>query len=122
MSATPDMPKYARYSDVDYARIVYFLYFAGFFMPVAALAGVILAYVKRDDAGPLAASHYAWQIRSFWIGLGAVLIGGILSIILIGWAVIALWTVWALVRFITGFLKLNDDAAVQDPESWGFTA
>lgn len=122
MTIRPDAPQGARYSDADYARIVYFLYFAGFVFPVAALAGVVLAYVKRDEASPTVASHHAWQIRSFWIGLGAMVLGGLLSIIVIGWAVLALWTVWALVRFITGFLILSDGRAVQDPESWGFTA
>ena len=120
MTLDPDAP--SRFPDQDAARLVYVLYFVGFFLPICALAGVILAYVKRDDAGPLARSHLDFQIRSFWIGLLWMLAGLVLWIVLIGWVVWIVWTVWALARFITGLLALNDGRPVKDPESWGFTA
>ena len=120
-SAAPDAGS-GRLSGRDAAKLVYILYFVGFFLPLCALAGLILAYVKRGEADPLAAGHFEFQIRSFWIGLAACVIGGLLAIVLIGYAVLALWVIWALVRFITGLLALLDDRPVRDPDGFGFTA
>ena len=106
----------------DAVKLVYILYFVGFFIPLAALAGVVVAYVNIKDAGLVAQSHYTFQIRSFWIGLGAAVIGGLLTLILIGWLVLLVWTVWALARFITGLLKASDGKPVDQPEGWGFMA
>ena len=34
---------------------------------ITALIAIVIGYVKRDDTqGTLYASHFAWQIRSFW--------------------------------------------------------
>jgi uncharacterized membrane protein len=113
---TPALP------DLNAVKLVYLLYFVGFFLPICALAGVILAYVKQGEAGPVAASHFTFLIRSFWMGLGAVAIGMVLMFVLVGWFVFVAWAVWALVRFITGALAVMEGRSVRDPESWGFTA
>jgi uncharacterized membrane protein len=120
MAIDPDAPK--GFPDQDAAKLVYILYFAGFFLPICALAGVILAYVKRDGAGPVGRSHLDFQIRSFWMGLLWMVAAAILWLVLIGWLIGIVWTVWALARFITGLLALNDGRAVRDPATWGFTA
>lgn len=120
MAITPDAP--TRFPGEDAAKLVYILYLVGFFLPICALAGVILAYVKRDEAGPVARSHIDFQIRSFWIGLLGMVATVVLWIVLLGWAVSLLWVVWALARFITGLLALTDGRPVRDPETWGFTA
>ena len=110
------------YDSRDIAKNVYALYLAGFFIPLCALAGLVLAYVKRGEADAVAASHFEFQIRSFWIGLAACVLGGLLAIVLVGYALLALWVIWALVRFITGLLAIVDGRAVRDPEGFGFTA
>ncbi|MGM0586381.1 MAG: DUF4870 family protein [Pseudomonadota bacterium] len=115
--AAPERPK-----DRDAAKLVYILYFVGFFVPLTALAGLILAYVKRGGPDPVAESHYKFQIRSFWMGLLAVVVGGALAFVLIGYLVLLAWIVWALFRFITGLLKLLDGLPVADPMSWGLRA
>jgi uncharacterized membrane protein len=108
--------------DREAAKLVYILYLVGFALPVTAAAGVILAYAKRGGGDPVAESHFTFQIRSFWIGLLATILGGVLMVVLIGWLVVGVWMVWALMRFITGLLKLSEGAAVTDPEGWGFRA
>ena len=50
------------------------------------------------------------------------MLGGLLAIVLVGYALLALWVIWALVRFITGLLAIVDGRAVRDPEGFGFTA
>lgn len=108
--------------DREAAKLVYILYLVGFALPVTAVAGVILAYAKRGGGDPVAESHFTFQIRSFWIGLLATILGGLLMVVLIGWLVVGVWMVWALMRFITGLLKLGEGAPVTDPEGWGFRA
>jgi len=104
------------------ATLVYILYAVGFFFPVAALAGVVLAYVDRGRNEPWIDGHYTFQIRTFWIGVALLALGGITSMILIGFLVLLVWLIWTLVRIITGLQKLMRGSPVADPTSSGFTA
>ncbi|HID00603.1 MAG TPA: hypothetical protein EYP05_04620 [Piscirickettsiaceae bacterium] len=53
----------------------YILFILGLFIPFAAIIGVIILYVKRNDANGLwMASHYQWLINTFWIALAAQVI------------------------------------------------
>ena len=78
-----------------------------------SIVAVILNYVKRGDArGTWIASHYRWQIRTFWFTLVWALIGWALVITIIGAVVgvpilIAL-TLWLLYRIGRGWLRLRD--------------
>ena len=80
---------------------------------VTALIAIIVDYVKRDDArGTLYASHFAWQIRSFWWSVAWGVLGGVffVSVVLIPLA-FAVWGVlsfWMLYRIVKGWLYLND--------------
>ena len=82
----------------------------------AAIVGLIIALVAQETAGPIARSHYRFQIRTFWIGLLAWAVAGVamfwgavFSVVLIGIpllivsgiAVGAIW-LWALVRSALG--------------------
>jgi uncharacterized membrane protein len=102
---------------VNVGHAVYACYALGFFIGVTSLVGVIIAYVKRDEAGETwMASHFSWQIRTFWWSLLWCVVGWIFFVTLIG-AVIAvpLWGaawLWALYRVIKGWLRLNDGKAV----------
>jgi uncharacterized membrane protein len=53
----------------DTARVVYLLYFASLLVGVTSIIGVIIAYVYRADSPEWVATHYRFQIRTFWIGL-----------------------------------------------------
>ena len=106
----------------DAVKLIYVLYLIGFAVPLCALAGVVIAYAKRDEAAPAEASHMAFQIRSFWVGLGAIVLGAVLTLVLVGWLVMAIWAVWAVARFVTGLLKALDAKPVADPDGYGFTA
>lgn len=95
-------------------QIVYVLQALAFFTAgLGALAGVIMSYMKRDDAkGTWAESHFTWQIRTFWIGLIVGLIGLALSMIFIGFIVLAGLAIWYLVRIIKGWLAMNDEKPI----------
>ena len=78
-----------------------------------SIVAVLLNYVKRGDArGTWIASHYRWQIRTFWFTLLWALIGWALVITVIGAVVgvpilIAL-TLWLIYRIGRGWLRLRD--------------
>jgi uncharacterized membrane protein len=85
-----------------------------------SIAAVIFNYVKRGDArGTWIASHYRWQIRTFWFTLLWALIGWALVITIIGAVVgvpilIAL-TLWLMYRIGRGWLRLRDRQPMYTP-------
>jgi uncharacterized membrane protein len=94
--------------------VVYALQVLSVFVGITAIVGVIINYVKREDAaGTVYESHFDWQIRTFWWGLVWTVIGFVLlfafGLGLLVWFVAGLW---ALYRVIKGFLKLNDNQPV----------
>jgi uncharacterized membrane protein len=78
-----------------------------------SIVAVILNYVKRGDArGTWVASHYRWQIRTFWFAVLWALLGWALVLTIIGVVVgvpilIAL-TLWLIYRIGRGWLRLRD--------------
>lgn len=100
-----------------YRKLTHILYalYAIFWLTggITALIAIVINYVKRDDvAGTLYASHFAWQIRSFWWSVVWAAVGGVLFATVVGiplsfvvWGV--LW-LWMLYRIVKGWLALND--------------
>jgi uncharacterized membrane protein len=107
-------------SDNSFAVVVYALYGVGYFTGISALIGVIIAYVKVDDADPVPRSHYQFQIRTFWIGLLYLAIGIPLCLALIGIPLLGWWLVWSLVRIVKGFLLVIEQKPIANPKSWLF--
>ena len=87
---------------------------------ITSVIGVIIAHIQVGSADPLLASHYRFQIRTFWVGLIYLVIGGILVWVLIGFLVLAWWFIWSLVRNIKGLLALDENRPIGDPTSWLF--
>jgi uncharacterized membrane protein len=76
---------------------------------VPSIIAVILNYVKRGDArGTWVASHYRWQIRTFWFALLWAIIGWALIFIVIGVLVLIALTLWLIYRIARGWLRLRD--------------
>ena len=91
------------------AMVVYILQALGFFNGITWIVGVIIDYVKKDEAaGTWLESHYRWQIRTFWWGLLWGVIGSILLLILVGWFVLVAAGIWIIYRIVKGALYLND--------------
>src|SRR5436190_23458116 len=91
--------------------------FAAPLMGIIGIAGLIVAYVKRDDAqGTWVASHLRWLIRTFWFSLLWGFVGIVLFFTLIGipfalaiWAVTSIWVVY---RVIKGFLAFQKNQPI----------
>ena len=107
-------------SNNQLALVVYVLYFVAYAVGITALIGVIIAHVQVGSAEPMLASHYRFQIRTFWIGVLYLVVGVILAFVLIGFLVLAWWFIWSLIRNIKGLLLLNENRPIADPGSWMF--
>jgi uncharacterized membrane protein len=89
---------------------VYALQAAGFFVGLTWIVAVVLNYIKREEvAGTWLESHFDWQIRTFWFGLLWGVVGGLLTIVLVGFAVLFADMVWVIYRIAKGWLYLNDN-------------
>jgi len=98
---------------VTLSHAVYALQAIGVFTLFTLIVGVIMDYVKRDDAaGTFLASHFRWRIRTFWFFLLWETIGVMTYFILIGfvigWLVFASAHLWLMYRVIKGWLYLLD--------------
>jgi uncharacterized membrane protein len=85
----------------------------GFVGSVPSIIAVIINYLKRRGArGSWAASHFRWQIRTFWFALLWLLVAVLLIVTVIGAPIglgllIAL-TFWLVYRIARGWLRLLD--------------
>jgi uncharacterized membrane protein len=94
---------------INVTTAVYVLQAIGILLPPVFIAGVIVNYVKRDDVQrTFLASHFRWQIRTFWFGLLWAAIGVLTWIILIGYVVTLVNYIWIMYRIIKGWLDLVD--------------
>ena len=102
---------------VTVGHIVYACYAVGYFVMFTWLIGVIVAYVKRDDArGTWMESHFGWLIRTFWWSIVWTIVGTILFLTLVlipvAYIVWGLAWVWGLYRVIKGWMRLNEGRPV----------
>lgn len=96
-------------TETQLTHVVYGLLAACYFTAITALIAVIINYVKIDDVrGTWLESHFRWQIRTFWWGLVWVAVGSVLTIILVGWAILAAVAVWGIYRIAKGWLNLSE--------------
>ena len=87
--------------------IVYLCQALSFLFGITAIVGVIINYLRFDEAkNTWLESHLVWQIRTFWIGLGAAIVGCFFIFIAIGFLILAVNLVWIIYRVIKGFLLL----------------
>jgi len=108
-------------TNTQLALIVYILYLVAYVVGITAVIGVIIAHVQVGaTADPMLASHYRFQIRTFWIGVLYLVVGVILAFVLIGFLVLLWWFIWSLIRCIKGLLALNENRPIANPGSWMF--
>ena len=108
------------FSNQDLVLAVYVLYLASFITGFTGIIGVVIAHVKIGSADELSATHFRFQIRTFWIGLFYVCVGFVLALVLVGFLILLWWLVWTLVRVIKGMILLNDGKPIARPSSWLF--
>lgn len=112
----PDLQENAKKT----ALIVYALYLGSFIIGITLLAGVVVAYIYRNDADDWLVSHYRFQIRTFWIFVLFSVVGALLAIVFVGWFVLVFAAVWLIVRCVIGIKLLGERRPIADPASWLF--
>ena len=97
----------------NYVFIAYVTYALGLLILFTPVIGVILAFIKRDEAqGSIYASHIDWLIKTFWVSLIGLLLGRLTILILIGWLILLVTAIWFIYRVVIGLIKLNEDKPV----------
>ncbi len=107
--------------NTTFPMIIYALYLANLAVPFTALIAVIMAYINKSDENNFLQSHYQFQIRTFWIGLLYLMIGGILTLVVIGWLILLFYAVWLIIRCVKGLKYLNNQQPIPNPTSWMFS-
>ncbi|MEO8739717.1 MAG: hypothetical protein ABI537_08445 [Casimicrobiaceae bacterium] len=84
---------------------------------LVGIAGLIVAYIKRDEAARTwLESHLRWLIRTFWFSVLWDMIGLVLFVTLIGIPfAIGIWIatgIWVLYRLIRGYMLFKDSKPV----------
>ena len=102
------------------AKVIYALYAMSVVLGATAIVGVALAYMAREDSPNWLASHYRFQIRTFWLLLLFSFIGAVLTLVLIGYAVLVATAVWLIVRCVKGWRHLDRREPVDNVETWLF--
>lgn len=92
------------------ATVVYALQACSFLVGFTMLVGVIINYVKRSDVqGTWLASHFTWQIRTFWFSLLWTVVGLLTLAVVLGYLVLLANVVWVIYRIVKGWLRLVDE-------------
>jgi uncharacterized membrane protein len=105
---------------IDTAKIIYILYIVGFAAGITSLVGLVMAYVYKDEGPEWLRTHYRYQIRTFWIGLLYCVVGGVLSIVLVGVLVLLFTALWVIIRVVKGFKWLEQREPVPNVTTWMF--
>ena len=112
--------------------VVYGLYLLGFTNGLTFIVGLIVAYVNRDQAGPINESHYTFAIRSFWLSIAWFVIGGLLLLfgiplsllligipmMIVGGLILGAVSLWFVVRCVMGVYYLVRGEAYPRPLTW----
>ena len=89
----------------------------GFVGSFPSIIAVIISYLKRGSArGSWAASHYRWQIRTFWFALLWLIIALLLVATVVGSPVglgmLLAVTLWLVYRISRGWIRLLNRQAM----------
>lgn len=97
------------------AQVVYILQAVSLVVGLSAIIGIIVNYVKRNEvAGAWVASHFNWQIKTFWFALLGTVIGALLLNLGIGGLILLVVAVWYIYRIVRGWLALNEGKPLPD--------
>jgi uncharacterized membrane protein len=99
--------------------VIYALHIAGVATGgLTCLIGAILAYVSRKDAPEWLASHYEFQIRTFWLALLFSVISGVLTTVGVGVVMLVAVGLWLVVRGVMGLSILLKGQPYPTPKNW----
>ena len=96
----------------QHALIAYILMLMGLFTGILWFAGGIWAIVKQPDVSQSRfADHFQNLVRTFVITLVLSIIGGVLTLVLIGWPILLGVFIWSAFKLVKGLVRLTSDQA-----------
>ena len=105
--------------DFNRPTIIGLLYLSSFLLGITIVVGVVLAYVwKGEPHADWEGSHYAYLIRTFWIGLIGSVISFVLMIVLIGFLLWIAVGVLVVVRCVLSLINAQKQEPMPNPETW----
>jgi len=93
-------------TDRTVVLVSYVLHLVGATVALPSIVGLVLNYMRRNEAGAVLSSHHGWMIRSFWWALLWIVVGALTIILLVGWLILALAWLWYVYRHVRGMLNL----------------
>ena len=112
-------PGTANSFDFNRPTVISLLYLSSCVLGVTALIGLVLAYVwKGEPHAEWETSHYAYLIRSFWLGLIGFGVGLVLAIVLIGFVVWVAVGVLIVVRSVLSLVNAQKQQPMPNPDTW----
>lgn len=108
-------------SSFDFNRptIISLLYLSSMVLGVTGLVGLVLAYIwKGEPHAEWETSHYAYLIRSFWLGLIGFGVGLLLAIVLIGFVIWVAVGVLIVVRSVLSLVNAQKQQPMPNPDTW----
>ena len=104
--------------DLNQPTIISLLFLGSYVTGFSGLVGIILAHVWHGDSrGTWAESHLSYLIRTFWFGLLASVVAGVLTLIIIGAFLFPLIAIWFGVRSVMSLVKAQKQEPMPDPET-----
>ncbi|RJF94083.1 DUF4870 family protein [Sphingomonas cavernae] len=102
--------------DFNRPTIIALLYLASFITGITAVIGIVLAHIWANEPGEAwGQSHYRYLIRTFWLALAAGAVGVVLTIVLVGFAILFAVTLWVAVRSVVSLVKAQKREPLADP-------
>ncbi|MBO9706740.1 MAG: hypothetical protein J7521_00885 [Caulobacter sp.] len=116
-SSEPSVPPPLQ-ADKTLPVLVYALYLAGLANGLTAVIGLVVAYASRKQAPDWMASHYVFQIRTFWLWVLFSIAGLALLPVGVGFLVLTATWIWMAARCILGLSWLLKGQAYPTPRNW----
>lgn len=114
----PDITPAAGGFEFNRPTIVGLLYAGSYVTGISAIIGLVLAYVWRSEPNqPWESTHYTYLIRTFWLSIVAVVIGVITLIVGIGFLILGLIGIWALIRIVLSLVNAQKRQPMPNPET-----
>jgi uncharacterized membrane protein len=99
-------------------KLVYAAYLASLAIPFLAILAVFVAHqALRANPTTWLATHYVFQIRTFWFGLAANVVAYALTFAGVGVLIFPLIAIWVVARSVKGLIRVAHRSPVENPNS-----
>jgi uncharacterized membrane protein len=103
----------------NWTMAVWLLYLGGHITVITVIAGLIIAYMKREQfAGTPYESHMTSAIRTFWIALIGGIVCTLLVFVLVGIPLLIALVIWTLFRCVRGLVRAINGQPIENPTGW----